>query len=101
MAECRGLAPLARKHALVSTEAGSLVRLTLQIGRRGETCTPKAAHQGVLLSCCTYYSVGLVRYGVYPIRGHGRSGTRFSATFSSSHSLPDGCFGCGCARGSR
>ena len=31
MAECRGLAPLARRHALVSTEApGPLVRLTFQ-----------------------------------------------------------------------
>src|SRR5437762_2591854 len=65
MAECRGVdfpslasqfsqtrrslresqAPLARKHALFSTEGacarppGSLVRVTFQIGPRGRTCT--------------------------------------------------------------
>ncbi len=39
LAECRGLAPLARRHALVSTEARHLGRWTFQIGPRDRICT--------------------------------------------------------------
>ena len=39
MAECRGLAPLARRHAPVSTGARRFDRLTFQNGPHGRTCT--------------------------------------------------------------
>src|SRR5436190_20036852 len=42
MAECRGLAALARRHALLAPRPGTLVRLTFQIGRRGESGLPKS-----------------------------------------------------------
>src|SRR5438552_3429102 len=43
MAECRGLAPLARRHALVSTETRFACPVGIpESGRRGETCTPMA-----------------------------------------------------------
>ncbi len=39
MAECRGLAPLARRHALVSTEARPACPVDIPNGPRGRTCT--------------------------------------------------------------